>query len=79
MKRTPRVLRSGEAARLLNLSPDSVNALARKGLLKGRKEGRQWRFRRKDVEDFLNRSRQLYSAATASQGPTATDRGTGQR
>ena len=41
------------------MSPDAVNDLARKGVIKGYKSGNQWRFRRRDVERFLSRGRKL--------------------
>ena len=43
------LLTSREAAILLNLSPDTVNALARCRKLRGMKVGRQWRFKKRDV------------------------------
>jgi excisionase family DNA binding protein len=43
------LLNSREAAEMLDLSPDTVNELARKQALPGTKRGRQWRFRRHDV------------------------------
>ncbi|HEY3490725.1 MAG TPA: helix-turn-helix domain-containing protein [Candidatus Deferrimicrobiaceae bacterium] len=49
----PNILKTHDLAILLDLSPDAVNDMARKGLLKGYKSGNQWRFRRKDVERFL--------------------------
>jgi excisionase family DNA binding protein len=49
----PNVLKSRDLAMVLDLSPDTVNDLARKGVLKGYKSGNQWRFRKKDVERFL--------------------------
>lgn len=49
------VLKTRDLAILLDMSPDAVNDLARKGLLKGYKSGNQWRFRRKDVERFLGK------------------------
>ncbi len=49
------VLKTRDLALLLDMSPDAVNDLARKGLLKGYKSGNQWRFRRKDVEKYLGR------------------------
>lgn len=49
------VLKTRDLAVLLDMSPDAVNDLARKGLLKGYKSGNQWRFRRKDVEKYLGR------------------------
>ena len=38
-----------DVAMLLDLSPDEVATAARKGDLKGSREGRQWRFTVKDV------------------------------
>lgn len=43
------LLSSRQAAEMLDLSPDTVNELARKSALPGTKRGRQWRFRRRDV------------------------------
>ena len=51
----PSVLKSRDLAILLDMSPDAVNDMARKGLLKGYKSGNQWRFRRKDIERFLGK------------------------
>jgi excisionase family DNA binding protein len=59
MERLPNILRTRDLAILLDLSPDSVNDLARRGILKGYKSGNQWRFRRKDVERFVDRERKL--------------------
>jgi excisionase family DNA binding protein len=49
----PSILRTRDLALLLDLSPDAVNDLARKGIIKGYKSGNQWRFRRKDIERYL--------------------------
>jgi excisionase family DNA binding protein len=46
------LLNSRQAAEMLDLSPDTVNELARKHSLPGMKRGRQWRFRRRDVAFF---------------------------
>ena len=46
------LLNSRQAAALLELSPDTVNELARKNVLPGVKRGRQWRFRDQDVTFF---------------------------
>jgi len=56
------LLNSRQAAEILNLSPDTVNELARKHALPGMKRGRQWRFRRRDVV-FLKRQMQEQVAA----------------
>ena len=42
-------LNSREAAMELDLSPDTVNALARSQKLQGIKVGRQWRFKKRDI------------------------------
>ncbi len=49
----PNILKTRDLAIFLDLSPDVVNEMARKGLLKGYKSGNQWRFRRKDIEKTL--------------------------
>ena len=46
------LLNSRQAAEILDLSPDTVNELARKHTLPGTKRGRQWRFRRRDIVFF---------------------------
>ena len=53
----PNVLKTRDLAILLDLSPDAVNDLARRGLLKGFKSGNQWRFRRRDVERYVEREK----------------------
>lgn len=53
----PNVLKTRDLAVILDMSPDAVNDLARKGIIRGYKSGNQWRFRRKDVEKFLSRDR----------------------
>jgi excisionase family DNA binding protein len=57
----PNVLKTRDLAILLDLSPDAVNDMARRGLLKGYKSGNQWRFRRKDVERYIEREKKLAS------------------
>ena len=55
METLPTILKTRDLAILLDMSPDAVNDMARKGLLKGFKSGNQWRFRRKDIERFLGK------------------------
>ena len=55
MESLPNILKTRDLAHLLDMSPDAVNDLARKGVLKGYKSGNQWRFRRKDIERYLDR------------------------
>lgn len=51
----PNILKTRDLAILLDMSPDTINDMARKGILKGYKSGNQWRFRRKDIERFLGK------------------------
>jgi len=51
----PSILKTRDLALLLDMSPDAVNDLARRGIIKGYKSGNQWRFKRRDVERFLAR------------------------
>jgi excisionase family DNA binding protein len=62
MEREDAILNSKEVARILDLSPDTVNEFARKSVLPGFKKGRQWRFRRRDIASF---KRQLRGATAA--------------
>jgi excisionase family DNA binding protein len=49
----PKVLKTRDLAQVLDLCPDSVSDMARRGIIHGYKKGNQWRFRRKDVEAWL--------------------------
>lgn len=51
------LLNSKEVAEILDLSPDTVNELARKSVLPAMKKGRQWRFRRRDIASFKRQLR----------------------
>ncbi|NNG46717.1 MAG: helix-turn-helix domain-containing protein [Deltaproteobacteria bacterium] len=55
MDHLPNILKTRDLAVLLDMSPDAVNDLARKGLIKGYKNGNQWRFRRKDIERYIDK------------------------
>lgn len=52
MEREDDLLNSREVARILDLSPDTVNEFARKNILPAFKKGKQWRFRKKDIYSF---------------------------
>ena len=52
MERDDTILNSKEVARILDLSPDTVNEFARKSILPAFKKGRQWRFRKRDIAVF---------------------------
>jgi len=56
------LINSRQAAALLELSPDTVNELARKNVLPGVKRGRQWRFRDQDVTLFKKLQQKLVAA-----------------
>jgi excisionase family DNA binding protein len=56
------LLNSRQVAELLDLSPDTINELARKHSLPGMKRGRQWRFRRRDVDFFKSQRREQAAA-----------------
>ena len=51
------MLNSKEVAEILDLSPDTVNELARKSVLPAFKKGRQWRFRKRDITSFKRQLR----------------------
>ncbi|MEW6296369.1 MAG: helix-turn-helix domain-containing protein [Thermodesulfobacteriota bacterium] len=61
-ERDDTLLNSRQAAEMLDLSPDTVNELARKHSLPGMKRGRQWRFRRRDVAFFKRRMQDQVAA-----------------
>ena len=50
-------MNSKDVARILDVSPDTVNELARKHLLPAFKQGRQWRFRKRDITSFQRQMR----------------------
>lgn len=51
------LLNSKEVAEILDCSPDTVNELARKSVLPAFKNGRQWRFRKRDITSFKRQLR----------------------
>ena len=71
------VLNSKEVAEILDLSPDTVNELARKSVLPAFKKGRQWRFRKGDLDAWLETERRgvrLSSALPQSASRTEAPR-----
>ena len=62
----PAILKSRDLSALLDLSPDDVNTLARKGVIKGYKVGKQWRFQAREVNGFLDRQRNRVMAYSSS-------------
>ncbi len=57
MERDDTILNSKDVARILDLSPDTVNEYARKSILPAFKKGRQWRFRKRDIATFKRQLR----------------------
>ena len=57
------LLNSKDVARVLDLSPDTVNEFARKNILPAFKKGRQWRFRKRDVASFKRQADSETAAA----------------
>ena len=55
VEREEELLNSREVARILDLSPDTVNEFARKNILPAFKKGKQWRFRKRDIASFNRR------------------------
>ncbi|MBI2985518.1 MAG: helix-turn-helix domain-containing protein [Deltaproteobacteria bacterium] len=55
LEREEDLLNSREVARILDLSPDTVNEFARKNILPGFKKGKQWRFKKRDISLFNKR------------------------
>jgi excisionase family DNA binding protein len=49
------LLNSRDVAKILDLSPDTVNEFARKNILPAFKMGKQWRFRKRDISSFTKR------------------------
>jgi excisionase family DNA binding protein len=63
MEKDDAILTSREVARILDMSPDTVNEFARKSILPAFKKGRQWRFRQRDVAAFKREMRGETAAA----------------
>ena len=57
------LLNSREVAFLLDLSPDTVNEFARRNIIPAFKEGRQWRFRKRDITSLKRQLRGINAAA----------------
>jgi len=55
MPKKEALLRSKDVAHILDLSPDDVIQLARRGVIKAGKQGRFWRFSRSDVMAYKER------------------------
>jgi excisionase family DNA binding protein len=51
------LMTSEEVARYLKIHPRTVTNMAERGDLIGSKVGRHWRFRKRDVDDYLDRQK----------------------
>lgn len=51
----PYICTTGEAARFFRCRPEQIQRKAIRGEIRGYKEGKEWRFRRDDLLDYLNR------------------------
>lgn len=63
LERDEDLLNSKDVARILDLSPDTVNEFARKNILPGFKKGKQWRFRKRDISSFNKKQTREIRAA----------------
>lgn len=63
LERDEDLLNSRDVARILDLSPDTVNEFARKNILPGFKKGKQWRFRKRDISLFNKKQTREIRAA----------------
>lgn len=63
LEREEDLLNSREVARILDLSPDTVNEFARKNILPGFKKGKQWRFHKRDISAFSKKQTREIRAA----------------
>jgi excisionase family DNA binding protein len=52
-------LTTNEAAKFIGLKPSKMRDLARKGIIPAQKEGKEWRFYRSDLEEWLNREENM--------------------
>ncbi len=55
-KKKEPLLKSKDAAHILDCSPDDVIDLARKGKLRAVKQGRFWRFRESDIVSYKQKA-----------------------
>lgn len=63
MEREDDLLNSRDVAKILDLSPDTVNEFARKNILPAFKKGKQWRFRKRDIYSFNKKNLRGIQAA----------------
>lgn len=54
------ILDAAEVAKLLRLNEQTVKRLANRGELPGFKIGGRWRFKRQDIEDYIEEQKRRY-------------------
>ena len=54
------ILDADEVAKLLRLNEQTVKRLANRGELPGFKVGGRWRFKRQDIEDYIEEQKRRY-------------------
>jgi excisionase family DNA binding protein len=57
---TDDILDADEVAKLLRLNEQTVKRLANRGELPGFKVGGRWRFKRQDIEDYIEEQKRRY-------------------
>jgi hypothetical protein len=57
-----KILRSNDVAHILDCTPDEVVELARRGKIKGEKQGHFWLFQERDVTDYARKQKRKNSA-----------------
>ncbi len=62
-EREEELLNSREVARILDMSPDTVNEFARKSILPAFKKGKQWRFHKRDIFAYTKKQVREIQAA----------------
>lgn len=65
------ILTAAEAAEYLRIHPNTLKRKARDGLLPGAKIGREWRFRKTDLDAWLAHGGVLRNSAGRSDEPKA--------
>lgn len=55
------ILDADEVAELLRLNEQTVKRLANRGELPGFKVGGRWRFRRQDIEEYIEEQKRRYA------------------
>ena len=57
MNKDEKFLNSQDVAKILDCVPDEVTMLARTGKIRATKQGKHWKFLRRDVRNYVNRQK----------------------